>query len=303
MIENIFSIAFLAQTIRITVPYALASIGGVFSERGGVVNIALEGIILNGAFCATVGTYYTGNPFVGIICAIIGGLVTALIHALVTINVKADQIVSGIAINLFAVGVTKFVLQILFHSSSNSDRIPGLPHFKLPLISSSPVLTQVFGNPLVLLTILIVIVSHFVIFKTKFGLRLRSVGENPEASDTVGISVSFYRYCGLLTSGALAALAGAWLAFDQHSFTDGMSAGRGFIALAAMIVGKWTPLGAASACLLFGFAESLQIQLQGVGIPTQFVQMIPYIATIVVLAGFIGRAIPPAADGIPYEKE
>lgn len=303
MIENILSIAFLAQTIRITVPYALASIGGVFSERGGVVNIALEGIILNGAFCATVGTYYTGNPFVGIICAVAGGLITALIHALVTINVKADQIVSGIAINLFAVGVTKFVLQIVFHSSSNSDRIPGLPHFKLPLISSSPVLTQVFGNPLVLLTILIVIVSHFVIFKTRFGLRLRSVGENPEAADTVGISVSFYRYCGLLTSGALAALAGAWLAFDQHSFTDGMSAGRGFIALAAMIVGKWTPLGAASACLLFGFAESLQIQLQGVGIPTQFVQMIPYIATIVVLAGFIGRATPPAADGIPYEKE
>jgi len=303
MIENILSIAFLAQTIRITVPYALASIGGVFSERGGVVNIALEGIILNGAFCATVGTYYTGNPFVGIICAVAGGLITALIHALVTINVKADQIVSGIAINLFAVGVTKFVLQIVFHSSSNSDRIPGLPHLKLPLISSSPVLTQVFGNPLVLLTILIVIVSHFVIFKTRFGLRLRSVGENPEAADTVGISVSFYRYCGLLTSGALAALAGAWLAFDQHSFTDGMSAGRGFIALAAMIVGKWTPLGAASACLLFGFAESLQIQLQGVGIPTQFVQMIPYIATIVVLAGFIGRATPPAADGIPYEKE
>jgi ABC-type uncharacterized transport system permease subunit len=303
MISSIISLAFLAQTIRITVPYALASLGGVYSERGGVTNIALEGIMLNGAFGATVGTYYTGNPLIGVICGITFGLLTALIHAIVSINVKADQIISGIAINLFAVGITKFVLEILFHSSSNSDRIVGLPHWKLPFIESSPDIARLFGNPLVLLTVFIVIASHFIIFKTRFGLRLRAVGENPEAADTVGISVPLYRYYGVMISGVLAGLSGAWLAFDQHSFTDGMSAGRGFIALAAMIVGKWNPLGAAAACLLFGFAESLEIQLQGAGLPTQFIQMIPYVATIVVLAGFIGKSVAPATDGVPYEKE
>ncbi len=303
MISQILSLAFLAQTIRITVPYALASLGGVYSERGGVTNIALEGIILNGAFCTTVGTYYTGDPLVGILCGVAGGLLTALLHAIISINIKADQIISGIAINLFAVGITKFVLEILFHSSSNSDRIAGLPHIRLPFTEGSPDIALLLGNPLVLFTILIVIASHFIIYRTRFGLRLRAVGENPEAADTVGISVTLYRYYGVLISGVLAGIAGAWLAFEQHSFTDGMSAGRGFIALAAMIVGKWNPLGAAAACLLFGFAESLQIQLQGAGIPTQFIQMIPYIATIVVLAGFIGKSVAPAADGVPYEKE
>lgn len=303
MISQILSLAFLAQTVRITVPYALASLGGVYSERGGVTNIALEGIMLNGAFSATVGTYYTGSPLFGIACGLAGGLLTSLLHAIISINIKADQIISGVAINLLAVGITKFVLQIIFHSSSNSDRIAGLPVISLPFGSASPEISGLFGNPLVIFTILAVIASHFIIFRSRFGLRLRSVGENPEAADTVGISVPRYRYYGVMISGLLAGLSGAWLAFDQRSFTDGMSAGRGFIALAAMIVGKWNPLGAAAACLLFGFAESLQIQLQGAGLPTQFIQMIPYVATIVVLAGFIGKAVAPAADGIPYEKE
>lgn len=259
--------------------------------------------MLNGAFGATLGTYYTGNPLIGIMCGVMFGLLTALIHAIVSISIKADQIISGIAINLFAVGITKFVLEILFHSSSNSDRIVGLPHLRLPLIEGSPEIARLLGNPMVLLTIFVVIASHFIIFKTRFGLRLRAVGENPEAADTVGIGVSLYRYYGVMISGVLAGLSGAWLAFDQHSFTDGMSAGRGFIALAAMIVGKWNPLGAAAACLLFGFAESLEIQLQGAGLPTQIIQMIPYVATIVVLAGFIGKSVAPAADGVPYEKE
>jgi len=303
MLESILSLAFVAQTIRISVPYVLASLGGTFSERGGVVNIALEGILLNGAFCATVGTYYTGNPWFGVLCAILGGVLTALIHAVVTITYKADQIVTGIALNLFAIGITKFVLKLLFGSSSNSERIVGLPIFSVPVLSNLPIVGTIVSHPIILATLILVAASQYTLFKTVFGLRLRAVGENPEAADTLGIHISKMRYAGVLLSGALAGLGGAWLAMDQHSFTDGMSAGRGFIALAAMIVGKWNPLGATGACLLFGFAESLQIQLQGSGVPTQFIQMIPYLLTIIVLAGFIGRSIPPAADGVPYEKE
>lgn len=303
MLESIISIAFVAQTIRISVPYILASLGGTFSERGGVVNIALEGILLNGAFCATVGTYYTGDPWFGVLCGMIGGVLTALVHAVVTVTFKADQIVTGIALNLCAVGATKFVLKLLFGSSSNSERIVGLPTLSFPILSDIPIIGTIISHPIILATLILVIASQYTLFRTVFGLRLRAVGENPEAADTLGIRISRMRYAGVLLSGALAGLGGAWLAMDQHSFTDGMSAGRGFIALAAMIVGKWNPLGATLACLLFGFAESLQIQLQGSGVPTQFIQMIPYLLTIIVLAEFIGRSTPPAADGLPYEKE
>jgi len=293
----------ISQTIRISVPYTLAAIGGTFSERGGVVNIALEGILLNGAFTCVLGTYLTGNPWLGLLCAVLGGMLTALLHAVTTITFRGEQIVSGIAMNLFAVGITKFLLVVVFGSSSNSSRIPGLPSLHLPFLSDAPVLGTVFASPLIMLTGVIVLASHYVLFHTPYGLRLRAVGEHPLASETQGIKVGMMRYSGVLVSGALGGLGGAWLAFDQHSFTDGMSSGRGFIALAAMIVGKWKPLGATWACLLFGFAESVQIRLQGGEVPTQFIQMIPYVLTMIILAGLIGRAIPPAADGIPYRKE
>jgi len=296
-------LAFVSQTIRISVPYTLAAIGGTFSERGGVVNIALEGILLNGAFTCVLATHYTGNPWLGVLAAVVGGVGTALIHAFVTITLKAEQIVSGLAINLLAMGATRFFLKVIFGSASNSGRIEGLPEWTVPVLKDIPVVSTVFSSPLILATVAIVVLSQVVLFKTTFGLRLRSVGEHPEAADSLGVSVVAMRYAGVLMSGALAGLGGAWLAMDQHSFTDGMSSGRGYIALAAMIVGKWNPVGAAGACLLFGAAESLQMQLQGGNVPTQFIQMIPYVATIAVLAGFIGRSIPPAADGIPYEKE
>ena len=278
----------LAQMVRIAIPLILAALGGACSERAGVVNVALEGIMLNGAFCAVVGTYYFGNPWAGLFAALLGGVLTAAIHALVTIKYRANQIISGIAINLFALGVTKFFLRIIFNSSSNSDRIAGFETI----------------DPLLPLTILIIIAVHIALFRTPWGLRLRAVGEHPTAADTLGVNVIRMRWMGVLSSGALAGLAGAWLAFDQHQFTDNMSAGRGFIALAAMILGKWTPLGATGAALLFGFAEALQIQLQswGVQIPTQFVQMTPYLLTMIVLAGAIGRAVPPAELGVPYDK-
>lgn len=289
--EDILNIAFLFQTFRITIPYLLPSLGAAFSEKGGVINIALEGILLCGAFATTVGVYYTNSLLIGALCGISAGLLIALIHAYVTITFKANQIVSGIALNILAFGITKFFCKIIFHSSSNSARIPGLETLNLPF------------NPYIILCVLILGLSYFSMYKTKFGLRLRAVGENPEAADSLGINVNRIRYMGVLISGALAGLGGSWLALDQHNFTDGMSAGRGYIALAAMIIGKWNPLGAAAACLLFGFAESFTLQFQGSGIPTQFIQMLPYVLTIIVLAGFIGRANSPAANGIPFEKK
>ncbi|MEO8513948.1 MAG: ABC transporter permease [Ignavibacteria bacterium] len=289
--QDLFTIAFVIQTLRITIPYLLPSVGAVYSEKGGVVNIALEGILLSGAFGATTGTYYTGNVMFGVLCGVICGILVALIHSIVTITYKANQIVSGIAINILAFGVTKFFCKIIFNSSSNSARIPGLETLNLPF------------NPFLVLSVITVGVSYYMIYRTRFGLRLRAVGENPEAADSLGISVNSIRYLGVLISGALAGLGGAWLAMDQHSFTDGMSAGRGYIALAAMIIGKWNPLGAAAACLFFGIAESFTLQFQDSGIPTQFIQMLPYVLTIIVLAGFIGKAAPPRADGIPYEKK
>ena len=289
--EELLTITFVLQTLRITIPYLLPSLGAVYSEKGGVVNIALEGILLSGAFAAAAGTYYTGNIIFGAVCGVMAGMFISLIHSIVTITFKANQIVSGIALNIFAFGLTKFFCKILFGSSSNSERIPGLETLNLPF------------NPFLLLCVVILAITYFVISKTRFGLRLRAVGENPKAADSLGINVSKVRYLGVLISGALGGLGGAWLAIDQHSFTDGMSAGRGYIALAAMIIGKWNPMGAAAACLLFGLAESFTLQFQDSGIPTQFIQMLPYVLTIIVLAGFIGKANPPAADGIPYEKK
>ncbi|MBI1808044.1 MAG: ABC transporter permease [Ignavibacteria bacterium] len=297
MFDSLISFAFLSQTLRISIPYALPAIGGTFSERGGVANIALEGILLIAAFATTVGTFWSNDPLIGICCGVGAGMVTAFLHGIISVTLKADQIVSGIAINLLAIGVTKFSCQLIFNSSSNSARIVGMEKWNFP--SSIPLLE----NPFVAGTVVVLIIAHVVLFRTRFGLRLRSVGEHPAAAESLGINVSRVRHAGVLISGVLAGAGGAWLAIDQHSFTDGMSAGRGFIALAALIIGKWTPLGAAGACLLFGCAESISIQLQSSFHGLQFIQLIPYIITMFVLAGFIGRSIPPATIGIPYEKE
>jgi simple sugar transport system permease protein len=294
---------FIAQMVRISVPYALAAVGGTMSERGGVVNLALEGILLLGALGYVLGAYWTGNAWLGVGFAIVVGLATAGVHALVSVYFKADQITSSLGINLAAVGLTKFLLKSIFGSSSNSSRVEGLPQWSIPGLSNVPGVGALLGSPLVLLAIALVVLGHVVLFRTRFGLRLRSVGEHPEAAATLGLSVSGLRTAGVLLSGVLAGLGGAWLASDQRSFTDGMSGGRGYIALAAMIVGKWNPLGAAAACLLFGFCEALQIRLQGGGVPNEFLQMLPYVVTMVVLAGVIGRAHPPAADGKPYDPE
>ena len=297
------ALLFLAAAIRISVPYALAALGASINERGGVINIALEGMMLNGALGYTLGAFWTGNPWAGVAAAVLAGALTGALHALVTVTLRADQITSGLGINLLAIGLTKFVLKAVFASSSNSSRVVGLPEWRLPLLSDLPALGTVFSTPLVLLTALLVAGGQWMMFRSVFGLRLRAIGERPEAAATLGLSVGRTRAAGVVISGALAGLAGAWLASEQHSFTDGMTGGRGYIALAAMIVGKWSPLGGALACLLFGAAEALQITLQGSAFPNELLQMTPYLVTMLALAGFIGRAVAPRAIGIPYDAE
>jgi len=287
-------LAFLAQTLRIAVPYLFAAAGGVLAERSGIISLTLEGFMLGGAFSAMLGSYYSGSPWIGALCGVAGGLALGMLHAVATIRYKADQVVSGIAINLLAVGLTRYFLKLVFDSSSNSPRVPGFSAGT----SSSALVAGLLHNPLIPLGLLIVPVVAWLLYRTPFGLRVRAVGEHPEAANTLGISVKRVRYVAVALSGALAALGGAYLSLDQHQFTDGMSAGRGFIALAAIIFGRWDPMRAGLACLFFAAAETLQIQLQGMqAIPSQFVQMIPYVLTIIALVGVVGRAIPPAALG------
>ena len=283
---------FWVQVLQISGPYALAALGGTFSEAGGVVNIALEGMLLNGALATVICTYWTNSPWLGVLAGVIAGALTAGIHAFASLRYRVDQVVSGLAVNFLATGLCRFVLKLVFHSSSNSARVAGLR-------SWGPF------DPLLVLLVVIVIASAWTLRATRFGLHLRAVGEHPRAAETLGIPVLRTRLWGVLLSGALAGLGGVWLAMGQHQFTDGMSGGRGYIALAAVILGQWTALGAVAASLFFGFAESLQILLQahGVQIPTQFVQMLPYALTLAAVAGVLGRSRPPAADGIPYSAE
>jgi simple sugar transport system permease protein len=286
-------LAFLAQTLRIAIPYLLAAAGGVISERAGLIALTLEGYMLGGAFAAVAGSYASGSPWLGVIAAVAGGALLALIYAVSAIRFRADQVVVGIAINLFAIGLTRFLLRLFFDSSSNSPRVEGFGGEQ-----AGTGLFSALANPLVWMGVLALPLVAWLLYRTPFGLRLRAVGEHPQAALSVGVPVTRIRYLGVLLSGALAGLGGAYLALDQHQFTDGMTAGRGFIALAATIFGRWDPVRAGLACLLFAAAETLQIQLQGSqALPSQFVEMIPYVLTIVALAGVVGRAVAPAALG------
>jgi simple sugar transport system permease protein len=281
--------SFLTQMLRIAVPYLFAASGGVIAERSGIISLGLEGFMLTGAFSATLGAHYSGSPWIGVLCGVLGGLVFGLIHAIATIRYRADQVIVGIALNILAVGVTRFFLKLAFASSSNSPRINGF---------AANSAAYGFDNPLLWMGLLTAPVLAFLLYRTRFGLRVRAVGEHPDAAESVGIPVAKVRYIAVALSGMLAGLGGVYLALDQHQFTDQMTAGRGFIAVAAVIFGRWDPVRAALACLLFAAAETLQIQLQGNHlIASQFIEMIPYLLTIIALAGVVGRAVPPAALG------
>jgi simple sugar transport system permease protein len=294
-------LAIISSAIRLAVPYTLAGLGGTYSERSGVVNIGLEGQMLTGAFTAVAVTNMSGSPWLGLVSAVVVGMMLGLVHAVVCITFKADQIVSGLAIIIFAAGITVFFSWLLFDKTQimveGTLRVPFLHDFQglNVLFSAIP--------PLVFVTAFIIIASHIVIFKTVFGLRLRSVGEHPQAADTLGINVFKMRYVAVMISGGLAGMGGAYLSLEHaHYFVKGISGGRGFIGLASMIFGKWTPFGTAGAGLLFGFGEAIKPYLPKV-VPSQFIDMIPYVLTIFVLTSAIGRATPPASIGVPYGNE
>lgn len=285
-------LTFLLQTIRIAIPYLLAAAGGVMSERVGIIALGLEGLMLAGAFGAALGSYYGGNAWAGLAGALVAGALVTAVLAVATLRFKANQVVVGVAINLLVVAVTRFYLRRIFDSASNSPRVPGFGGEGAGGLFAS------FVNPVVWMGLAALPVLAWVLYRTPFGLRARAVGEKPEAAATLGVAVTRLRLQGLLIAGSLASLGGAYLALDQHQFSDSMTAGRGFIALAAVIFGRWEPMRVAVACVLFAGAETLQIQLQGSQlIPSQFVEMIPYVLTIIAVAGVVGRSVAPAALG------
>lgn len=316
MLSDIITPDLFASAIRMATPLALAAIGGTICERSGVVNIALEGMMLTGAFFGVVGALATGSPWFGLLCAVAAGIALAAIHALASITLRTDQVVSGTAINILALGVTGFFMEVFYGHPGTTDSVARLqPVFNIAGPTEGflgTIWIWIDGvllsyTPIVYMAIIIAAVGQWAMFRTRWGLRLRALGEHPRAADTVGISVIRGRYSAVLMSGALGGLAGANLSLEQvGSFTENMTNGRGFIALAANIFGRWTPAGSYLASLLFGFADALQIKLQlfrdVIKIPSQFFLMLPYVLTVIVLAGVVGRAVAPAAVGKPYEK-
>jgi simple sugar transport system permease protein len=296
-----------SSLVRAT-PIALAALCGVISERSAVINIGIEGMMLLAAQAAVVAATVTDNLYIGLLAALVMGALIAALHAVLVIRFKVDQVVSGVAINIVGTGVTSFISSRFLEKNTDLLNNSGtFPSISIPILSKIPVLGPVlFENNLVIyLTILLVIVLHIMLFYTPWGLRTRAVGEHPKAADTLGINVYFVRYVNVILGGMIAGLGGAYFTIGSVGrFDEIMTAGKGFIGLAAMIFGKWNPLGAYGSSMIFGFADSLQVKLQilRVPIPSEFLLMAPYIVTMIVLTGVVGRAVPPAADGEAYEK-
>jgi len=316
-------ISTLAATVRLTTPLLLACLAGLYSERSGVFDIGLEGKMLFAAFGAAAISVVTGNAWLGLLGGIGISMIMSVIHAIASITLRGNQVISGVAINFLAQGLTAVLGLAWFHLGGHTPTVPDSGRFT-PIIwpyadqiATVPIIGPIYSvllsgqNILVYIAFLAVPVTYWVLYRTRFGLRLRAVGENPKAVDTAGISVTLLRYRALLITGFLCGIAGAYFSIAQNNaFVNNMTAGKGYIALAALIFAKWRPVPAMFATLLFGFLDALQIRLQGVplpiinvAVPVQFIQALPYILTCVLLAGFIGKAVGPKAGGIPYSKE
>ena len=309
--------ALIAATLRWATPLTFAALGGMFSERSGVVNIALEGMMLMGAFFGAWGADKTGSWFLGVAIGAASGAALAFVYAIFAIHLRADQIVGGTGINFLALGITGYLYNDIYGNKGTPEDLPAVPDVHLGFLSDIPpnglgnFLSDSFGslNLMIWISLILLPVSYVALFKTARGLRVRSVGEHPRAADTVGISVYATRYAAVTLSGLLAALGGVFLSIGYvNAFSENMTAGRGFIALAALIFGGWRPFGAFAACLLFGFSSALAQRLpdlsasESAAWPVLF-QALPYVLTLIAVAGIIGRSIPPAADGQPYEKQ
>jgi simple sugar transport system permease protein len=311
----------LDSTVRLAIPLLFACLAGLFSERAGIFDIGLEGKMLMSAFFSAAVAYLTGSVWIGLLAGIASSMVLSAIHGLASITFRGNQLISGVAINFLAAGLTVLIAQDWFDQGGRTPALEGAARFQpitLPFadaLSGVPILGPIYAelisghSILVYVGFLAVPATWYILYRTRFGLRLRAVGENPGAVDTAGISVVRLRYAAVAICGLLTGLAGAYLATGLSAgFVKDMSAGRGYIALAALIFAKWRPWYALYACLLFGFLEAIgnryqNIEVLGITLPGQFMQALPYILTVVILAGFIGKAIPPRAGGVPYVKE
>ena len=301
------TVSILAITITKATPLTLGALAGIACERTGVVNIGIEGMMLTAAFAGFMTGVYTHNLALALLAAILSGALIALLHAVLSITFRVDQIISGTVVNILAVGLTGYLNRQLFATGAPPG-LSVLPNFPFGPLADIPWLGPIIfqQKPIALIAIVLVFVMSFALFRTRWGLRTRAVGEHPLAADTVGVNVNQLRYYNVILGGMLAGLGGAYFTLESvPHFEPLMTNGRGFIALAAMIFGKWTPLGAWGAALLFGVAEAIPtaMQLQGINVPFQIVGLLPYVLTIVVVAGAVGRAVPPAADGVPYVRQ
>jgi len=305
-LTSIINLSLFQASLRMATPIAFAALGGMFTERAGVVNIGLEGIMLNSAFFAVFATYLTGSSILGVLAGMASGCLLGIIMAILTVKYQGNQIVVGTGINVFGLGFSAYMCQKIWGSRGASDTILGLRTLDLPFLNRIPWVGPVMNNQneLVYLIILISILSHFFLFSTRWGLRLRAVGENPQAADTSGINVYQYKYFFVILGCVVSSLGGVFLSIGHlNFFAWGMTSGRGFIALAAMILGKWTPFGCLAASFLFGITDALQMRLQALGIlPSQIILLLPYAITIFILAGFVGRSTAPS-DYKPYIKQ
>lgn len=298
----------VSSVVRAT-PIGLAALSGIYSERSGVVNIGIEGMILMGAFVSVIFASVTDNRFIGVLAGIAAATVLGALHAVLCIKYRINQIVSGTGIIILSLGITSYIHRAVLEKSTELNSPgPAIEALPIPLLWKIPVIGPIFFNqsPIIYALFLLLVFTHILLYYTRWGLRVRSVGEHPKAADTLGINVFRIRYISVLASGAIAGLAGAYMSIGSAGrFNEGMSAGKGFLGLAAMIFGNWNPGGAYLGALIFGFFDSWQEKLSilQVGVPPEILGMAPYIATMVVLAGFIGRARMPAADGTPYEKQ